>query len=229
MSHAQRLLANLKSHPYTKGADEFGILGTVCKDAALDEGQDKNDIVAIATTDDIDLEDEVVMPSGLDKAYMVKNKQVFVDHEYGIDKAAGFIRSIGAYPERGEQRGWRVRIGLYDNPVAAAVKEIARKSGQIGVSIGFKPLKVSAPTEGERKRYGDRVQRVIREAEWFELSFTAIPCNVSCQGSIVDAEPIKAITEGVRSRTLSVEAGKVFSVNRPTRSLVVGRGVFLRT
>lgn len=228
--HAERLIENLKAHPSTKGSGEFGILGTVCKDATLDVGQDKNDIVAIATTDDIDIEGDVVIPSGLDKSYLSKNAQVFVDHEYGIDKAAGFIRSISAYPEPGpKQRGWKVRIGLYDNAMAAAVSEIASKSGQIGVSIGFRPKRVSEPTDDDRKRYGDGVQRIIKEAEWFELSFTAIPCNVSCQGRIVSGEPIKSVRDAVQARTISVETGKAFHVSGPERRIVVGRGVFLRS
>jgi hypothetical protein len=202
------LLARLKEHPMAAGRKSLGIVGSYGKGVEIDDEGDKNDIIAIATTDDIDLDNEIIVPGGLNKTYIEKNRKVFVDHMYGIHEAAGFIRSISAYPSTSDQKGWRVRIGLMDNPSGRAVKQLAKETGQIGLSIGFYPTDYGPLTEEEREKYakgGTAPTSIVRAGEWFELSFTALPCNVSCQGEIAVGQDSKMVE---KLRTLVV-AGDV--------------------
>ena len=125
------LIDRIRKNPNV-GTKTFGVVASYGKVTEIDEDGEKNDIIAIANTGDIDLDDEVVIPEGAERDYIEKNRQVFVDHNYGINDAAGVIRSMSL--KGGE---WRVRIRLYDNEAGRAVKAIARSAGQIGLSIGF--------------------------------------------------------------------------------------------
>jgi len=179
------LIDRIRKNPNV-GTKTFGVVASYGKVTEIDEDGEKNDIIAIANTGDIDLDDEVVIPEGAERDYIEKNRQVFVDHNYGINDAAGVIRSMSL--KGGE---WRVRIRLYDNEAGRAVKAIARSAGQIGLSIGFFPVDYGPPTDEEIEKYargGKSPSSIVRRWSWFELSFTALPCNVSCQGSIVQGD-----------------------------------------
>jgi len=189
--NAQTIIERLKKHPGAIGQDYIGVVASYGKGAIVDDEGDKNDIIAIANTGDIDLDDEVVIPSGLDTSYFEANRQIFVDHEYSVDKAAGFLRSISKYPSPKDHKAWKVRIGLHDNAAGEAVKAIVKASGQIGLSIGFYPTDFGAPTDDERLQFeqeGKELNSVVRAGRWFELSFTALPCNVSCQGRMIGGD-----------------------------------------
>lgn len=220
---AETIIKRLRKHKEAKDAETIGVIGSYGKVVEIDDDGDKDDIIAIANTGDIDLDDEVVVPSGLTTEYLMKNRQIFVDHEYGIYNAAGHIRSIAKYPSPQDHKSWKVRIGLYDNEAGRAVKEIARRSGQIGLSIGFFPTDHGPPTDDERKLYeqaGKRLVSVVRGGHMFEISFTALPCNVSCQGhlSMGGGKSIStAIGDAVREGTISRDMATLFGHAEPKR------------
>lgn len=152
-------------------------------------------ISGVATTDDIDLDTEVVVQGGCDASYFTRNKSVFLDHIYTMDKAVGRLRSQSLRHDKDGRIVARsiqvhVRTGGLGDDVLAVAKEIG-----IGFSIGFNATEFGAPTDDEVKMYGKggvRPQRIIREWEWLETSFTCLPCNVSCQvdgaGSVDDSK-----------------------------------------
>ena len=220
---AETIIKRLRRHKEANAAETIGVIGSYGKVAEIDDEGDKNDIVAIANTGDIDLDDEVVVPSGLTTEYLTKNRQIFVDHEYGIHNAAGFIRSIGKYPSPKDHKSWRVRIGLYDNDAGRAVKEIAKRSGQIGLSIGFFPTDYGPPTEEEARMYGQdgkKLVSVVRGGRMFEISFTALPCNVSCQGrlAIGDGKTLSDAAESaVRDGAIERADATLLGFSEPVR------------
>lgn len=221
---ADTIIKRLKRHKEATHAETIGVIGSYGKVAEIDDDGDKNDIIAIANTGDIDLDDEVVVPSGLTTEYLMKNRQIFVDHEYGIHNAAGHIRSIAKYPSPQDHKSWRVRIGLYDNDAGRAVKEIAKRSGQIGLSIGFFPTDYGPPTEDELNQYGrdgKKLVSVVRAGRMFEISFTALPCNVSCQGSlsIGDAKGLAdAADAAVRDGAIERRTATLLGFAEPVRT-----------
>ena len=221
---AETIIKRLRKHKAAKDAETIGVIGSYGKVAEIDDDGDKNDIVAIANTGDIDLDDEVVIPSGLTTEYLEKNRQIFLDHEYGISSAAGFVRSIAKYPSPQDHKSWRVRIGLYDNEAGRAVKEIAKRSGQIGLSIGFFPTDYGPPTDEEAKLYGQagkKLVSVVRAGRMFEISFTALPCNVSCQGrlSIGDGKALQAAAfDAVREGVIERETVTMMGYTEPVRT-----------
>lgn len=231
--NAQTILDRLKKHPGAVGQKTIGVIGSYGKNAKVDEGKGNNDIIAIANTHDIDLDDEVVIPGGLDTTYFEANRQIFVDHEYGIGKAAGVLRSISKYPSTKDHQAWKVRIALYDNEMGRAVKEIAKASGQIGLSIGFFPTDIGPPTDDERLKYeqeGKKLTSIVRAGHWFELSFTALPCNVSCQGQLAEGgeKSMRVLRELVGGGKVATETAEAFGLAEKKLSVLTENGVVIR-
>lgn len=178
----KQLIERLKGHPFVKQhGGNAGIVGSYGKGAELDVKQDTNDVMVIANTDDIDLEKERVIPEGADPHYFKTNKQMFADHKYDIESGAGSLRSLSAFPSTQNHRSWRLRVRLRNNPIGNAIKAIVEDTNQIGTSVGFVPISMGPPNDEEKTKYGGSFESIVRAWEWFETSFTLLPCNVACQ------------------------------------------------
>lgn len=192
MNQADKIIERLKCHPRVKGKDvPVGAFSVMCKGVKVVEDNGNFDMSVVITTDDIDLDDEVIVQDAIDFGYLTANAQLFVDHEYNtLTHTAGFLRGpLGKWPSTKDHRGWKARVRLYDNPAGEAVRLIAEQSGQIGLSIGFYPEDYGPLTDEEKQRYtvnGKTPSSIIRKLSVFEFSFTALPCNVSCQGQLVE-------------------------------------------
>lgn len=194
--------------------------------------QDRNtDIVVIANTGDIDLDNEVVDPRGADVSYFMKNGVVFADHNYGLNDVAGHMRALSKYPSVSDHQAWKVRIGVIDSPMGNAVMTIVDQLGQIGVSIGFVAKDYGPPTTEERKAFrtkdGNEPGSVVRAWKWFELSFTALPCNVACQSMVMtEGKSLdmvsgveRLVTKGLVDREIASRLGVPISPKRKSFAL----------
>lgn len=166
-----------------------GLFGCFGRKAEV-EG-DGRTVSMIATTDDIDLDREVIVPEGLSgERYFFRNRNLFVDHDYSFGAWVAKLRSVSPINAGGRQRGWRVRAVMREgHPIADEILGAIREGMTIGTSIGFLHLEGGKPTAAEAALYakGDQVPEwIVRKADWLEQSFTAMPCNVSCQ---TDPEP----------------------------------------
>lgn len=168
-----------------------GVFSSHCKMTDVDYAGGNRDIISLITTDDIDQSDEVVMADGADWEYLKANRKVFADHNYGLNSAVGVLREgyPMAYPSKMLPKGWKAQAKIYDKP---GMKQLGddilymATNGGVGVSIGFEPVEFGPPTAEEtksRKAAGKAVPRTIhRRWKGLEFSYTAFPCNVSCQG-----------------------------------------------
>lgn len=178
------IITRLKAHPGIADDATVGVVSSFGKGAEVVDKADTRDILVTANTQDIDLDNEVVVPSGADTTYFERNKMIFADHMYDLSQVAGKLRQLDKYPSDADHKSWRVRAHINDNPIGNAIMTIVRETGQIGVSVGFKALSFGPPTEEELAKYsidGSTLRSIVRAWEWFELSFTALPCNVACQ------------------------------------------------
>ena len=153
-----------------------GIRG--CRKVAEINESNRN-VRVIATTDDVDLADEVVLPGGADPAsYFYTNKSVFLDHHYRSDWLVGKMRNVSPIMAGGVHKGWAIDIQVVSTPFALDVWTIIREVG-IGTSIGFIPQDNGDPTPEEKAKY-PVATGIIRRWYWLEQSLTAFPCNVRC-------------------------------------------------
>ena len=136
------------------------------------------EVVCYANTSAVDLEREVVVPTGLDvRSYLTTNKNLFVDHRYDVLSAVAVCRSMTLDPG-----GWLCRGAFHDdmaNPYVKACVALA-KAGTLAMSVGFEALDWGPPTDAEAKAYPG-VEGVVRKARVLEVSYTAMPMNVTCR------------------------------------------------
>lgn len=234
------ILNRIKTHPGLTKDSKVGVVSSLGKGAEVDLREDTRDIVVIANTADIDLDSEVVVPSGADTSYFLKNRHIFADHKYDIENGAGVLRKLSKYPTPSDHKAWQMRININDNPIGNAIMDIVRDTGQIGVSVGFVATDYSEPTEAERVKYGgknpDKLQAVIRAWNWFETSFTLLPCNVSCQSrGGVESKSLemynsveRMVTKGIIKRDVAAMLGmditpkrKFIAIAEPRTSRIV--------
>jgi len=168
------------------------INGVTCKEA----GTRKLEFTALATTDAVDMQSEVVVRDGCDwDSYFAKNGMtLFADHCYGVSSRIGYARALPVKvntPRGG--KGWLL-TGIVDRlssfPVVQAVVA-GLEDGRIGLSIGFEALEWGDPTPEEQRQYPG-VERMIRRCKILEVSATYMPCNVECQTMSVAVDEAKA-------------------------------------
>jgi hypothetical protein len=144
------------------------------------------EVVCYANTAAVDLEAEVVVPSGLDvTSYLDKNRNLFVDHQYDVCSAVATLRLMTLTPQ-----GWIARGVFHDdmaNPYVRACVALA-KAGTLAMSIGFEALEWGPPSQAEKVAYPG-AESIVRKARILEISYTAFPMNVTCRqmGTAVEA------------------------------------------
>lgn len=184
-----------------------GVWSTFGRNSVVKETPDGGRSIDVtATTDDIDMDREAVLPQGADLTYWRANGfKFYADHRYDVASVCGVVRenSLRLFPDATSPRGWKMSVGVMKNPVGDAVVAIARETGMIGASIGFRPVEYVVPTA---EAGPSAPERIISKWLWLETSFTAFPCNANCQGRIIDGESKMAdeldrlVTKGLVTR-----------------------------
>ena len=146
----------------------------------------------LATTATVDSDDEVVVPSGLDWTYALRFPAMYASHTgYGINPIAK-LNNV-----KQSEEGWLyTAVWLRSNEMARDFYNIAKELGVMGVSIGFRTLEASRPTQDEVKKYGPH-KTTIRKADVIELSPTFMPANPDTVVAIKSGAPA---LEGDRAR-----------------------------
>ncbi len=134
-----------------------------------DAGEDRG-VVVIANTADVDLDSEVVVPSGADTSYFFKNRTIFWNHDYNVPIARLRYASL-----KGGK--WIVNMTFGKGEFATEVREMVQDGVVTGTSVGFIPTLYGRPTPDETKAYGPH-DSIVRSWKWLELSITPLPCNV---------------------------------------------------
>lgn len=151
-------------------------------------------IDVLATTDAVDLDREVVVPSGCDMSVYNQNKRNFLDHDYRFEKHVATMRSCVPWPNAKNFRGWKNRsqvLAGLSHPFADDLLTVAQQAG-IAASIGFELVSGSPPMDTDPPSYQE-AEYVVRACRVIELSFTAMPCNMACQST--DEMPAKDLEQ----------------------------------
>ena len=112
-------------------------------------------------------------------AYYLENGKNFIDHKYATEYAVGQLRSIKLSSDK---TAWTNRSHIFSglkSPFADDLLAMTKQAG-IGASIGFEMIEGSPPTDRDPVSYR-KAGFIIRKWRMVELSFTAMPCNVSCR------------------------------------------------
>ena len=196
----------------------LGVFGTFYKGAKVLKSAVKGptEIIGMATTDDLDLDQETVLPSGADWKYFEANGNLFLDHCYSSMQAVARLRSITPVGN-----GWQVHAAFINNPMnenIRACQTLAEANG-LGMSIGFEVQDGGPPTADEVAKYPGTTY-VIRRWKGIEVSFTAMPCNVACR--------THALVYGDDSEPKAARARELLSKNRVPESVWAGVGLKIK-
>lgn len=211
---------------------KIGLAGTFGKNVKVQN--DGRTLEVVATTDDIDLDDEVVVPGGADPEYFARNGKVFVDHQYRVEDVVGTLRSLTPFSRIGGQSGWKMTTYLIPGlEMSDAVLAIA-EAGGIGVSIGFEAIDYGKPTPDEAKNYTRREKTpdsIVRKWRWLETSFTPFPCNVACQtvATAMSDEKRSLLDSLLVKGKISRKAAEAFGLQTKTRITVRRERVIVRS
>lgn len=223
------ILTRLRTHVKAKDDEPLGIAACFGKSATIEN--DGRTVSIIATTDDIDLTDEVVVPNGANDGYFRKNGKVFLDHHYDMDHLIGGLRDIKAFTNLATGvNGYKIRTYILPGPAGDAILSIVKEIG-IGASIGFRATDYGRPTGDEMKAYsrnGRECKSVVRRWDWLETSLTAFPCNVACQGGGMSKDESRKsfLDEMVRKSKISREGAYLLGLKeaeiKPRVRVVIG-------
>ena len=175
---------------HERGVDDVSIkAATLDVTSSADRGEGYV-VTATASTADVDLSDEIVVPEGArmvstgqgqQPEYLSSYKSVYLNHDYEC-------LPIGTHRHALLKDGkWRVQFVLHGKTVESrdciALLKLGPDSPLRGVSIGFKRLEGSAKlTPEEVARYGPAAY-ITRRWLWLEYSLTPGPMN---PGATVD-------------------------------------------
>lgn len=220
MSFGRERLERLRAKWGFGKDSRIGLIGLPSLHCKAADAKNPRDIVVTANTDDIDLDAEVVVPSGADTRHYRANGANFLDHKYDFPHHIGFMRSL---KQSDDGRAWINRSQIFSNlksPLADDLLVVAATAG-IGSSIGYEELEGSPPNEKDPVRY-QKAAWVTRKWSMIELSFTAMPCNVACHGgaeSAADAEKCWGILDNLVTKSrIKRETARAFGL--PDRTVI---------
>ncbi len=157
-----------------------------------------------------DMDNEVVIPGGLDRSYFPKVvKAVYYGHQYD-KKPVGVCRSLTV-----KDNGRSMYCSTYILPGAEGDDLLTMiEHGAIrGFSVGFTATSYGPPTKEEVKEYGD-CSTIVREGMLIEYSLTPMPCNPAAMMDLVSKSLIhRSSVERFGGESVEhVPARKVFLV-----------------
>jgi HK97 family phage prohead protease len=189
------LIERMRDQHKLKEGDRLGIKFALNTEVKVD-GEART-VRAIANTAAIDLQDEVVIPSGAEKdsmgqpVYFGQARTIFLNHDY--TQPIGKLRT--AHEDRG---GWQTFFHVSDKTQTARETFLLIQERIInGVSIGFKANDWGRPTTEEIKLYGP-ASAVVRKWTWIELSVTPVPCNPEAWITDVKSAPADDVVTEIR-------------------------------
>ena len=152
----------------------IGIKRTVIKTPTVDWA---NRLVqGIISTENVDLDGEVVVQSGIDTSYFLGAdkesgvRTVYWDHEYS--------RPIGTCTNlKMTKDGMYASTYITRTPLGEEVLTLVDEGIVRGQSIGYRRIDSSDPTIEEAAKYGAGCDRVTRKSLLLEFSITPMPCN----------------------------------------------------
>lgn len=212
-------------HRHLGGDAAIGRLSVHGKDVKV--GAERT-LTGVATTEDIDLDTEVIVQDGCDASYFMRNKTVFLDHVYDFEHSVGKVRTVNLKTDRSGKRIVARSISVMVRKGALG-DEILRVAGDIGIgfSIGFNATDYGMPTDDEKAMYtkgGKAPARIVREWQWLETSFTCMPCNVSCQvdgAGQVDDSKAAALSRMVKLKAIRRGTAEMLGLPKPKTIVLV--------
>jgi HK97 family phage prohead protease len=152
-------------------------------------------VSAIASTDSVDLAEEVLIPAGADPTTHSRYKAILYEHNP--------LHVLGRLVSANYEKHRDLLHVSFDIVVKGSernreVAMLVREGAINGVSVGFLRKSWGPPSESEAAKYAG-AHTVVREWEWLETSVVALPCNREAL--------IESVKSGRASKTTVIDLG----------------------
>jgi HK97 family phage prohead protease len=145
-------------------------------DVAAEEGA--QEVTAVLSTDTVDRDREVVVPSGIDLRSFRKNPVVLFCHDMTLPVGkALYIRNEADDAKAKDQLIGKTKFA--STPFALDIFKLYQEKVLRAFSIGFMPTKGGPPEEKEitEKPAWAKARWIIRASELYEFSCVSVPAN----------------------------------------------------
>jgi hypothetical protein len=198
------------AHQHEADAEKVVVKHAVFK-AAPTIDREQRLVKGVVTTTAIDLDDEVVVPSGLDLSYFPKQvAAVYLDHLYARENGPAAVGTCRRLSRTKDGDGLWAQTYILPTALGDEILTAIEAGALGGLSIGAKAIEAGPPTDEERERYGDRVKSVLRRGLLLEYSFTSMPCNPDALLELEQKGKIRkstAVLFGLRPVTIDLDTG----------------------
>ncbi len=182
-------ITDLRQRHKLKDDTKVGILNTLL--VVKSEQSDPYKFTARITTDAVDRQDEVVIPSGGMFAEFLASGAIFWNHDYTkpvgypdktkqIIKGENFVEAGGVFMKRPADCAGE----FFPDFVREFVMQGMQAGINPGVSIGFIPVETRRPSKADIAKYGQGIQLV--HSKWKLLEFSIAPVQAN-QEAVVTA------------------------------------------
>lgn len=144
--------------------------GVMTVDVNAQEGQ--QEVVAILSTDTVDRDQEVVLPSGIDLRAYRKNPVVLFGHQMSLPVARALYTQI-------QDEKLIAKAKFASTQFAQDIFKLYQEKVLRAFSIGFMPKTGGPPDEKEilEKPAWAKARWIIRTSELYEFSCVSVPAN----------------------------------------------------
>lgn len=157
---------------------------------------------AIITNKNIDRDNEVLLPEGMDYAEFIKTGTVFYNHDYSMPIAKAL--KLNKYKD-----GWKAKVKMAERPAdfegayfPEYIWSLITQGIIKGVSVGFQVLDARIPSKKDLKDFGDNVRNII--TKWRLLEFSIAPLQSNPEAVII------AVNKNMLSKN---DAKKYFNID----------------
>lgn len=156
-------------------ADAVGVKSFTCSLKSASKGRS---FTATITSDRMDRDDEVLIPSGMiPTEFMTGKRTIFWNHDYSLP--IGAAKTLKQFDNR-----WESEAFIAENTQKMTdffpdyVWSLLEQDILGGVSVGFVPVETRRPTQKDYERYGDRLRNVVSKWKLLEWSIAPLQANI---------------------------------------------------
>jgi hypothetical protein len=160
--------------------DTVVIVKSRAADVSLDEA-DSHLFSATISSDALDRDDEVLLPTGMDATEFMRSGPVAWNHDY--DRPVAVPSSIKADGRNITAKASFMRrpkdyVGdFFPDFARAFVSQMVAAGMRPGVSVGFIPMESRNPSKKDIEQYGDQIRRVHSKWKLLEWSIAPVQSN----------------------------------------------------
>lgn len=183
--------------------EKTGFKTAVIEKSRVDESQRL--VTGWASTSEVDECGDVMVPQGVDTAYLDRHKSINIGHSRNPKDAIGSHRWVKKYPDRGVM----VQFKMGSNPAGEEAWTMVQEQVLSCLSIEFEGVDFGQPTGAELKKWGNDALCVYRTWKMRGYALVSQPMNAGAVITEIKSRPVHEwLDRRVRTGKVTVDLAK---------------------